>query len=448
MPPASGLTVEPTTAPAASSVVTISRVERPWRMDRSAVGLVGDRVFSWDRAERGGLAGIAQHRVSAGPASRTFPIAGLNINGDPSYWMDAGKRGFLAAWDEPVLVHESGASLSVSWTASEGRWWGTAIVEGDTVYTARYRPTSAVVALSLEDGSEQWSAPLPRESQGVTLERSGKELYVQWTEYSATAPTPRVEIPLRVRSLDVDQRGQTLWTVDFKDTPGALAVADGVVIAAEGGDLHFIQGATGKTLERFAAGPPNIYPTFAVDGGRVFVALGTLVSAYRVQTGEQLWAANAAVGNGTRLAIDAKNEQLIVSLRGSELAGFSLADGKQRWRVGVGVEAYRLTVTEQAVMAVGGGGTAVLPLPVGLKRREVSVSGHLSPVECGAYEDIQVQVGSQEVKPDAEGNYTARVQAAGFLTIVSAHARTVIEIVDGQDDYRAPNLNPSLCERG
>ena len=93
----------------------------PWRqaIAEGVVGVVGDRLFAWDREFDGGGGGIAERDVAEGRLVRTRAIDGLRINGVPEYW-EAVPGGYLAQWDAPTLVRERGDQLAVAWTGAGG----------------------------------------------------------------------------------------------------------------------------------------------------------------------------------------------------------------------------------------------------------------------------------------------------------------------------------------
>ncbi|MFO0552235.1 MAG: PQQ-binding-like beta-propeller repeat protein [Polyangiaceae bacterium] len=422
---------------------------QPWTRQETAIGLGGDRVFFWDR-ER---AGVRDCSAADGEQCRVRPITDLHINGEPSYWLPV-RGGFVAQWDSPVWVRDAGATLSVGWRAPDGRWWGPPVFRGESMIIGRYRPQSSLVSLSLRDGSVEWAVDLPMEAQSVTLHPDGDVVYVEWTEYSPTAPTPQVIVPLRVRAFDVRGPAKALWTVDFAETPGRVAAARGVVLAAEGGDLHFIDGATGRTLRRLHAGRPNIYPVMLAHDGVVYVALNDELTAYSITTGEAAWRTPLAMGSGPELAIDEARGHILVTLENAGVTALSLADGARAWSLGLGLGGYRLW-TSDAAAVLSGGATAGFALPVQSRSRAVTVYGHVTKVACGNFEDIFVYVGETKVKVDSTGAYSAEVEASSPLIVsLPSFARGFpgpaplrIVLRDGQDRYQAPNLEADLCPR-
>src|SRR5688572_5011528 len=96
-------------------------------------GLVGERVFAWDRAWADGSGGIAEYDARDGQLVRTRTIDGLRINGAPSFW-EAVPGGYLAAWHAPTFLREDGDRLSVGWTAAGSDWFDShALVDGTLV---------------------------------------------------------------------------------------------------------------------------------------------------------------------------------------------------------------------------------------------------------------------------------------------------------------------------
>ena len=390
-----------------------------------------------------------------GAAGAVQPIGGLPIIGQPSYW-DPIPGGFLTKWDVPARIAEVDGQLSVDWQASAGRWWDTHEVVGDRVFTARYRPDSAVVALSLVDGAEVWRSPLPQESQGVILWGDADTLYVTWTEYDPEAPTPRVLIPARVRALE-RATGRVLWTLDFAEYPGVIGATEGAVVVAFDADLHFIRGVDGARVVVPTGQPPNIYPRLWMADGTAYVALNEAVTAYGLD-GTLRWRQAVPLDGGPALA--QVDDLLLVATRHRTLVALELASGTVRWEVGLGVSPRDILVSAAAVLARSGTHSVGLPRPILVSPERAVLSGQVR-AECAT--PGPVWVGAQAVPLDAEGRYTATLEAAAGIVTVQATVdgpflseeekrlplpgdrRVVTVQLDGRGAYTVPDLVIRAC---
>lgn len=267
-----------------------------WRHEGAEiVGLVGSAAYYWD-SEMGERGGIVSLGIDDGQPLAKRSIQGININGTPSFWLAGQGEEFVTSWGETPMVlapvagkgkGESG-DLGVRWRGPTGRW-GDALIVGDKLIVWDFKPRQAVVAFSIRTGAELWQAPLVREANGVELEYDGESIIAVWQQYSATAPTPTVTIPQRVRALEPES-GASRWTRDFKGHTGGITVAGDTLLVAEDADLLFLEGASGALIKRVATGhSPTIYPRFQASGQTIFVALWDAVSAYDAKSGERRW---------------------------------------------------------------------------------------------------------------------------------------------------------------
>ena len=394
-------------------------------------------------------------RDIAGAASPPVPIAGLNIIGQPSYW-DPIPGGFLAEWDVPMRIDAAaGGGLSVGWSAPPGRWWDSHIVTGDHLIVARYDPSPAIEALSLGDGSVAWSSPLPREAQGMVLWADATLLYASWTQYDPEAPTPRILVPARVQARP-RAGGAPLWTLDFDEHPGVLSATAGTVLVSFDAELRFIDGASGEATVVQTHEHPTIYPRVLAEDGVFYVALNSWVAAFGAD-GRERWRQPVPLDGGPALAL--AGDHLLVSTRHHSLVALDRASGAVAWEVGIGVSPYRVSVTDAQIVADGGSTTIGLTRPVNIPPEQATIQGRVT-ADCVA--PGPVTVGTVAVQPDAEGRYSATVEAAGFVLVRASVAegdlvldeqrpllgdtRVVTVLLDGSGTYTAPDLTIKMCE--
>ncbi len=423
------------------------------------VGLVGDAAYYWD-SEMGDAGGIASISVKDGRPLAKRAIKGLNINGKPSLWLAGMDGDIVASWGESAMLlaatgdDQAGSSseLEVRWRAPQGRW-GEAIIVDDKLVMWDFAPRQAIVAFSARTGAELWQAPLEREANGVSLDFDGESIVVIWQQYSATAPTPTVTIPQRVRTLD-PATGRARWTRDFKDPTGGLSVAGETLIVAEDSDLRFLQGSTGALLRKVETGhSPTIYPRFEVDGNTAYVALRGAVTAYDARTGAVAWTHPIELDGP---AMTLSGEHLLVS-GAHVLVALDRATGRRAWEVSLGFSPYRLEANDRGVVAIGGG-SAGFSLPARFEPERATLRGEVE-LRCVQADAVQLRVGPIITKLDSQGRYTASIETAGIVRI-SASAETELDLerqahfpavervaLDGAGTYDVPTMLLDHCDR-
>jgi outer membrane protein assembly factor BamB len=393
------------------------------------VGLVDGVAYYWDAemSEAGGIVGLS---VLDGHLLAAREIHGSNINGSPSCWL-AGPGGFVTEWDEPLLLTQGpDAELGVRWRAPAGRW-SESIVVGDMLVAWDFDPRQAVVAFSLETGAELWQAPLDRLANGVELGFDGESIVVKWQQYSATAPTPTITVPERVRTLD-PSTGATRWTQDFAEATGGVAVVGDTLVVAEDADLSFLDGRTRAPIRVVATGHhPTIYPSYAALGSTLYVALVDAVTAYDATSGEVVWRHAIELDGGPELAI--ANDLLLVSTADS-LVAIERETGTRVWTVGLGIGAYRLLVDDVGVVALGVGEAVGFGLPARFEVEQATLSGRVE-LRCVEREAVEVLVGSERVRVSSEGRYQASVTMAGVV-------RVTVAVGGGEIEERQAFLSP------
>jgi outer membrane protein assembly factor BamB len=416
------------------------------------VGVVDGIAYYWD-AEMSDAGGIVGLSVLDGQRISAREIHGSNINGSPRSWL-AGPGGFVTGWDLPLLVTQSpGAQLEVRWRAPGGHW-SAPIVVGNMLVAWNYEPRQAVVALSLETGAELWQAPVEREANGLELGFDGESIVVTWQQYSATAPTPTVTIPKRIRTLD-PSTGATRWTQDFDEAPGGVTVVGDTLVVAEGADLSFLDGRTRAPIRVVATGHhPTIYPSFASFSSTLYVALVDAVTAYDATSGEVLWRDAIELDGGPELVL--VDDLLLVST-GTSLVALDRETGRRAWAVGLGIKIYRLLTDDASVVAVGYGGAVGFALPARFEVEQATLSGRVE-LRCVEDRAVTVLVGSERVHANPDGRYQATVTMAGIVrvTVVVADGKIEeprpipfpVELVEleGTGRYEVPTLVVDRCD--
>lgn len=418
------------------------------------VGLVGATVYHWDRKMDDGRGGIVGLSVTDGRELSRKPIAELNINGVPQYWLPA-PDGFLAAWDNPMHIeHGTAGPYRIRWQATSARW-NPAVLANDALVVWQYRPSQSVIALSVSDGSEIWRAPLIQEANGVELRFDGDTVYAVWQQYSATSPTPKVTIPQRVRALDA-ATGRARWTRDFSEHTGGIATTRGVLVVAKGADLVFMRGDTGTVVRTVPTGHrPNVYPRFATADTVVYVGLWDAVTAYRVDTGTALWRHPIQLDGGPAMTVVGRS--LLVSTEHGSVVALDRDTGHRQWELGTGFNPHRILASDAGVV-VNAGSAVGFSLPARFQTERALISGRVD-TRCQPVSEVVVAVGDKRVRPDKNGAYTAEVNMAGTVLISGPgsgmperiepyqpnHARIRLT---GKRRYTAPPITLNYCDRG
>lgn len=442
-------------APAAPAPV-VAGTAGVWQaaLSEDVVGLIGDRFFVWDRDG----VGIAEHSAIDGTRLRTRPIAGLNINGAPRYW-EAVPGGYLAQWDGPAFIRDDGGALSVGSIDPGGDWYGDHVLLDDTLIAVASRGRAGLVRRAWTDGRERWRTPLPAWHGLESVSSDGARVYVAIQVYDESAPTPRVSVPIRVAAFDL-ATGAPAWHVDFAEAPGAVAAAAGTVVAAVGGDLRFIDGATGRVRTKVAMGRPNIYPTLLVAGDQVVAALGgsdPAVTGFDLASGARRWSTALPLDGGPELA--RVGDLVLVTTAMGSVAALALGSGALQWDIGLGVDGYRLWTSPSAVVFAGHGLAGGFALPPTAPVEKATFRGRVREYRCGRLADAVVHVAGVAVELDARGEFSQTVSARGFVVVGgdgSSGARRgapddevgrVAIRLDGRGDYTVPDLTLDRCPR-
>ena len=431
-----------------------------WRHEGAEiVGLVGSAAYYWD-SEMGERGGIVSLGIDDGQPLAKRSIQGININGTPSFWLAGQGEEFVTSWGETPMVlapvagkgkGESG-DLGVRWRGPTGRW-GDALIVGDKLIVWDFKPRQAVVAFSIRTGAELWQAPLVREANGVELEYDGESIIAVWQQYSATAPTPTVTIPQRVRALEPES-GASRWTRDFKGHTGGITVAGDTLLVAEDADLLFLEGASGALIKRVATGhSPTIYPRFQASGQTIFVALWDAVSAYDAKSGERRWQHPIELDGGPAMAL--VGEHVLVS-GAHELVALDRTTGRRAWAVSLGIRPSRLLANEHGVVAVSGSAVG-FSLPAHFEPERAAVRGRVE-LRCVEAEAVTVQVGAASTKLGADGRYSAVVETAGLVRVSAMDESgemeeqrpyfpaTELVRLTGAGTYEVPTMTLDRCQ--
>ena len=421
------------------------------------------RFFWWDRDGHGELGGIAESSSLDGKLIRSRVIKDLNINGAPRSW-NIVPGGYLANWDEPTFIRQAAdGALSVGWKLpSSGSWQmqTTSILPiANTSFIATTGPYVGTIARrALSDGHLEWSTPLAdAEVQSLGLTADATTIYADWVEYSATAPTPTITIPHRVRAFDL-ATGKLRWTYDFTDDSRELAVSNDTIIAALNSELLFIDGPTGRVFARIAASPSSISKVL-IDGDHVYAGFiweSSAVVAFDRASGKQLWRSPLTLDDGVKLAV--VDDSLIVTTPSHSVASLDLATGAIRWDVGVGVDAYHLFASRSAIVYAGSGRAAGFALPPNAPLEHATFHGKLILVRCGTIKGALMNIGNTVVHVDDDGSFRATIDARGSVVVggISSggdreHPDDVTGAVihlNGSGDYAVPDLTGDQCERG
>jgi outer membrane protein assembly factor BamB len=432
--------------------------EGPWTLDLAdgVAGLVGERVFAWDRGW-GDAGGIAEYGARDGQLVRTRALEGHHINGAPSFW-EAVPGGYLAAWDAPTFLREEADRLSVGWTGAGSDWFDSHVVVDGSLVIGQSRGSAAVVRLALQDGRELWRAPLVAWSQDITVTVDGgavdrSAVYATWQEYDPEAPTPTMTIPRRVRAYDL-ATGAARWTFDFSAEPDGLVVRDGVIVAVQDGALLFIDGATGTVRVRPALRPLN--GRLLADEDQVIALDEGEIVAFELATGRERWRTQAPFTGRPTLTRWA--ESVLVSTIAGKVVALDRRTGALQWSVGLGVEPYRAWASEAALL-VSGAGVAGMALPPTAAPESARLHGRVIEGGCGAVATAVVTIDGQRVPVSADGAYTADLVGSGLVVVhvspdrsgldEESRIRAVTAVVrlTGRGDYAVPDLPVGECGR-
>ncbi|MBK9036046.1 MAG: PQQ-binding-like beta-propeller repeat protein [Myxococcales bacterium] len=438
----------PSNHPADAAAITA-----PWALAVAdgAAGLIDDRVFAWDRAWADGGGGVAEYATRDGALVRTRAIAGLRVNGAPDFW-ERVPGGYLASWDGPTFIRETGDALAVAWVGAGDDWFDShAIVDGGLVI-GRGRAGAAVVRLDLTTGRERWRAPLVAWSQDVTVEVDRTSAYGTWQEYDPQAPTPTMTIPRRVRAYDL-ATGGARWTYDFTAPPDRLAVARDTIVAAYNDRLELIDGATGKVRARPALAPTNA--SLLIDDAQVIAIDRDAVVALELSTGHERWRVPATFDGRPQLA--RHGGDVLVTTEAGKVMAIDRARGTVGWTVGVGLEAYRLWTSPSAVVLVGPG-VAGMALPPTTPAESAHIRGRVIAGGCGPVASAQVTVDGRPVALAADGTFATTVTGRGVIEVQvapslddamawegRARATTARVTLDGRGAYVVPDLPVGWC---
>lgn len=420
---------------------TPSAVQRPvaWRTAGARVlGVDAARAFSWERQGEHQNVIVATSLATGEELSRR-PLHGAPYIGQPRAWWTIGDE-FVVHWDGVGRVRES----DDAWTADTVTppFSNSVSAPEDTLLVAdRYR----VMRLGT-DGAQRWSHALPRGAQPPEFHVASTTVGLTFQQYSTTSPTTQLDIPHRVRSLEL-ATGTERWTRDFRENLGAVHVRGDVLIIAQGADLVFLHGPTGEERARHVAlGPPNIYPGIVSDEARVVVAVDPFVFAYDLR-GAALWRTRVdGLGNGARLAL--QGDDVFLSTGDGTLVRIALADGRLVWRVGTAIASGWVWPTPSGVLVDSGGARAGVALPLaGVALERACLAGRVDLRGCAAGE-VRVTAQGVSTTPSADGAFVLDVESVGFVG-VHAHRADVesseaerpcpassgVVALDGSGDY-------------
>ena len=126
------------------------------------------------------------------------------------------------------------------------------------------------------------------------------------------------------------ETGKTVWTIDL-ETPGALAIEDGVIFVEGGGQVHAVQGSGGTRLWNVPLGGRLIAPLAVFGGMLVALVEPGHVKAFRTSDGQQLW--QRTLNSTSKTAAIALDAASVYVATGSRLTRIDRADGATRWEV-------------------------------------------------------------------------------------------------------------------
>jgi outer membrane protein assembly factor BamB len=281
---------------------------------------VGDVVSS-------GLAGVVTEdghvrwRFEAGAAAISDPV----VVGNDVY----------VGSDDQYLYALTANTGDPRWVArTDGRIRSSPAVDDDTAYVGT--DTGSLYAFDRTDGTERWRTEIGGQVQPPTLWEG--TLYV-----GTFSPT--------VYAVDAAD-GTREWTTT-RDDPfltGVPAVADGVVVAGNNGDLRGFDAADGTELWAQSPGGDGmaVQSTPAIADGRVFVNLGDAVRAFELADGSELWSVRTGGSNRPPVVDDGT----VYASGENGLVAVEAATGSRQWRTD-GTRRLDLTVGAEAIFAVG-----------------------------------------------------------------------------------------------
>ena len=216
----------------------------------------------------------------------------------------------LTAFPLVALAESDFLSLGIGWTARVGSpLLATPVADADRVYLPLR--SGRVLALSLLDGRELWSATLPL-TRGVAVD-AGRL-------FTATAD--------EVLALDATD-GRTLWRVPARGVVAVPAARAGWLIAASGADVLALRASDGYVVWRRTL-PAAPRAPFTIDGDRAYAPLvDGSVAALAIPDGAVAWRTTLPAACGD---ITVAGEYLFTGCWDNFLYALDADDGDRRWR--------------------------------------------------------------------------------------------------------------------
>ena len=177
--------------------------------------------------------------------------------------------------------------------------------------------TGELIAISLDDGTAKWTAPLVTRFTPAT----GDGLVFASAEGSISALEQRSGQPVWRMALDSPVAAPLHWETGL------------LFVSLESGDLIAIRPADGAIAWKTALGSPiAVAPTASQD--RLYVALrDARLAAIGIDNGATIW---AQTNNESVTGLLALQEQLLVGTKANLLHSYSIDRGRHRWAQKVG----------------------------------------------------------------------------------------------------------------
>lgn len=389
-----------------------------WRRDGGRIlGIHGSVAYEWERGTDGANT-IRGTSLRAGDPGTVWRLEGAPYVGEPRALMSL-PSGLIGHWDGLASVRTSSVMTVGSPTAA----YSSAVPSGaDSLVVAS---ASEVALLRGTDLSAVWRTPLPPGAQPPELHPTGSSVGLVFQQYDPGAPTPRLVIPHRVRSLSVTT-GIERWTLDFHQHLGAVHVIDDTIVLAEGADVVFMDGASGAELRRHRGlGAPNIYPAIASSAASVYVAVDDVVRAYGHAGASQWQTRVPGAAQGVRLAT--WGDVVFVTAGDGSVVGLRARDGAVLWRIGTGIAHGRLHATPSGLLVEGAGAWAGIPFPVPpIHPAQAWIEGLVTQASCSPIE-VSVSDGATTVRVDAQGRFRLPIRAVGFVQVQASTSGSFTE---------------------
>ncbi len=443
-------TTDRAATPVGNASGVVSSRARPWTVETWAgvFHLGGDTLYEWDPRAHPGE--IVERDVASGRVRRSRSIVGGRVNGTPRYW-ERVRGGYLVFWGEPVRIDETPDGRLVRGWAADREWGDEHAMVGDDMLTTHGALDTALVRLRSRDGTIAWSAPLAREAAVEGIVVHGRTAFAWWTADGRTGSRAN---PLQVGAFDV-ATGKRIWVHDLRGQPEALAITGSTIAALFDDQLRFIDGATHRVIASHTiSGADRLHnPRLAGDGGGVYLTTDAAVRAFEVN-GPPRWRRVLPMSNAAYLAL--QGDTVYVTLLGEQIAALDRSTGRERWRVGVGVDGYRFRASEHGVVWFADHRAGAVPAAAVPEVERATFRGRVVDYRCARISQAIVTIGDVRVPVDAMGRFEATVDASGIVVVEGPGAFYLLKTqtqgvarveipLTGRRSYTVPDLTLSDC---